>query len=110
MVFPDAYPPVIEGMRLAVEKGTCTDIRTTYPICGKTGTAENSGADHSAFIGFAPLNDPQIAICVYIEHGGFGADMAAPIAALIIESYLKGHLSPASETKAKRIASKIINP
>lgn len=108
MVFADAYTPVIEGMRQAVEKGTCTSLKTSYPICGKTGTAENSGADHSAFIGFAPMNDPKIAIAVYIEHGGFGADMAAPIAGLIIESYLKGHLSPASEARAKRLENKRI--
>ena len=49
------------------------------------------------------MNDPKIAIAVYIEHGGFGADMAAPIAALIIEAYLKGRLSPASESKARKI-------
>ena len=103
LVYPEAYTPVIEGMRLAVERGTCASIKTTYPICGKTGTIENSGADHSAFIGFAPMNNPQIAIAVYVEHGGFGADMAAPIASLIIEAYLKGQLSPASEAKAKRL-------
>ena len=54
------------------------------------------------------MNDPKIAIAVYIEHGGFGADMAAPIAGLIIESYLKGHLSPASEARAKRLENKRI--
>ncbi|MBQ8705800.1 MAG: penicillin-binding protein [Paludibacteraceae bacterium] len=98
------YAPVVEGMRLAVEKGTATCLRTTYPVCGKTGTVENPGADHSAFIGFAPMNEPKIAISVYIEHGGFGADMAAPIAGLIIEQYLKGKLSPQSEAKAARLA------
>ena len=101
-----AYQPVIEGMQQAVEKGTATAIRTTYPICGKTGTVENPGKDHSAFIGFAPMNNPKIAIAVYIEHGGFGADMAAPLAALIIEDYLKGKLSPASVTKAKKLTAK----
>ena len=95
-------------MRMAVEKGTATSIRTTYPICGKTGTIENPGADHSAFIGFAPMNEPKIAVSVYVEHGGFGADLAAPMAGLIIEAYLKGKLTPASETKAKRIAAKKI--
>ena len=103
-----AYPPVVDAMRMAVEKGTATSIRTTYPICGKTGTIENPGADHSAFIGFAPMNDPKIAVSVYVEHGGFGADLAAPMAGLIIEAYLKGKLTPASETKAKRIAAKKI--
>ena len=107
-VKPEAYPPVIEGMKLAVEKGTATAIRTTYSICGKTGTIENSGADHSAFIGFAPMNIPKIAVAVYIEHGGFGADLAAPMAGLIIEQYLKGKLSTASEAKAKRISAQKI--
>ena len=105
-VAKEAYPPVIEGMRLAVEQGTATSIKTTYPICGKTGTIENPGEDHSAFIAFAPMNNPKIAIAVYIEHGGFGADLAAPIAGLIIEQYLKGRLSDASEAKATRIEKK----
>jgi penicillin-binding protein 2 len=55
------------------------------------------------FIAFAPMNNPKIAIAVYIEHGGFGADLAAPIAGLIIEQYLKGKLSEASEAKAARL-------
>ena len=108
-VRPEAYPPVIEGMQLAVEKGTAASIKTTYPICGKTGTIENTGEDHSAFIAFAPMENPKIAISVYIEHGGFGADLAAPMAGLIIEQYLKGKLSDASKAKAKRIASRKIN-
>ena len=108
-VVPEAYAPVVEGMRLAVEKGTATGIRTTYPICGKTGTVENPGADHSAFIAFAPMNDPKIAVSVYVEHGGFGADLAAPMAALIIEQYLKGKLSTQSEARAKRLEAKSIN-
>ena len=108
-VVPEAYAPVVEGMRLAVEKGTATGIRTTYPICGKTGTVENPGADHSVFIAFAPMNDPKIAVSVYVEHGGFGADLAAPMAALIIEQYLKGKLSTQSEARAKRLEAKSIN-
>ena len=107
-VTPEAYVSVVEGMRLAVEKGTATGIRTTYPICGKTGTIENPGADHSAFIAFAPMNDPKIAVSVYVEHGGFGADLAAPMAALIIEQYLKGKLSTQSEARAKRLEAKAI--
>ena len=107
-VAAQAYPIVVDAMHRAVEKGTATSIKTTYPICGKTGTIENPGEDHSAFIGFAPMNEPKIAVSVYIEHGGFGADLAAPVAGLIIETYLKGKLSPASEAKAKRIAARKI--
>lgn len=101
---PYIYASVIDGMRLAVTKGTATVLNgTTYPVCGKTGTAENAGKDHSIFIGFAPMNEPKIAISVYIEHGGFGADIAAPIAGLVMEKYLKGKLSPKSQAMAKRI-------
>jgi penicillin-binding protein 2 len=52
------------------------------------------------------MNNPKIAVSVYVEHGGFGSDMAAPMAGLIIESYLKGKLSDPSEEKAKQIAAK----
>ena len=105
-VAADAYPIVVEGMRQAVEKGTATAIKTTYPICGKTGTIENPGADHSAFIGFAPMNEPKIAIAVYVEHAGFGADVAAPMAGLLIEMYLKGQLTAQSEARARRLEAK----
>ena len=58
-------------------------------ICGKTGTAQNPhGDDHSIFIGFAPKKNPKIAIAVYVENGGWGSDLAAPIASLAIEKYL----------------------
>ena len=67
---------------------------------------ENPGKDHSVFIGFAPMDNPQIAIAVYVEHGGFGADTAAPMASLIIEEYLKGTLSPKSQALAKRLEEK----
>ena len=101
---PYIYTRVIEGMRLAVTKGTATVLKgTTYPVCGKTGTAENAGKDHSVFIGFAPMDEPKIAISVYIEHGGFGADVAAPIAGLVMEKYLKGKLSSRSQAMAKCI-------
>jgi len=89
-VASEAYQPVVEGMYQAVEKGTAHGIKRSYPICGKTGTIENSGKDHSAFIGFAPMDNPQIAVAVYIEHGGWGADVAAPIAARVMDAYLKG--------------------
>ena len=104
-VAASAYGPVVEGMHKAVEHGTAIGIKTTYPICGKTGTVENPGRDHSAFIGFAPMSAPKIAVSVYVEHGGFGADMAAPMAGLLIEQYLKGALSSQSEAKAKRLSA-----
>ena len=105
----EAYQPVIDGMKGAVDHGTAVGIKTVYPICGKTGTIENPGEDHSAFICFAPMNNPKIAVSVYVEHGGFGADMAAPMASLIIEEYLKGKLSEPSKARAKRIENKKLN-
>ena len=62
-------------------------------VCGKTGTAENYGNDHSVFIAFAPKNDPKIALAVYVENAqGGGGTWAAPIAGLIIERYLNGEV------------------
>ncbi|MBM6993292.1 MAG: penicillin-binding protein [Prevotella sp.] len=85
----DAYNLVVAGMRVCVQRGTASAINTSrYAICGKTGTVENAGNDHSAFIGFAPMAHPQIAVAVFIEHAGFGADVAAPMAASIIRAYL----------------------
>ena len=58
-------------------------------MCGKTGTAENShGKDHSIFVGFAPRNNPKIAIAVVVENAGFGSLYAAPIFSLMVEQYL----------------------
>ena len=104
-----AYEEVIKGMRAAVLNGTCraADI-PGWEVCGKTGTAQNKGKDHSAFMGFAPMNNPKIAIAVYVENGGFGATYGVPIGALIMEQYLNGELSEASREKAKTIEEKAI--
>ena len=62
-------------------------------VCGKTGTAENYGNDRSVFIAFAPMDNPKIAVAVYVENAqGGGGTWAAPIAGLIIEKYLKGEI------------------
>ncbi len=86
------FVPIVEGMWRSVNvSGTS---RTAYlkgwDVCGKTGTAENSGPDHSTFLSFAPKDNPKIAISVYVEHGGFGSAIAVPIASLIEEMYLTG--------------------
>lgn len=96
-----AYDYVVAGMRSAVIKGTCRSAnRADYEVCGKTGTAQNHGQDHSIFMGFAPMNNPKIAVAVYVENGGYGADFGVPIGSLIIEQYMKGKLSPESEKRA----------
>lgn len=88
------YETVVQGMRAAVLGGTCRGANIPgIEVCGKTGTAQNRGKDHSAFMGFAPMNNPKIAIAVYVENGGFGAVYGVPIGALMMEQYLKGELS-----------------
>lgn len=89
------YDVVVEGMRMAVTGGTCRIANIPeYEVCGKTGTAQNPhGKDHSAFIGFAPMNNPKIAIAVYVENAGFGATYGVPIGTLMLEMYLNGKIS-----------------
>ena len=95
------YETVVQGMREAVLNGTCRAANLPdIEVCGKTGTAQNRGKDHSAFMGFAPMNDPKIAVAVYVENGGFGAVYGVPIGALIMEKYLTGTLSETSEQKS----------
>ena len=80
---------VVHGAGGTAHKANIPDIA----VCGKTGTAENYGNDHSVFIAFAPMADPQIAVAVYVENAqGGGGTWAAPIASLVIEKYLRGEV------------------
>lgn len=90
------YDDIVEGMRMAVVGGTCRNAQFgDVEVCGKTGTAQNPhGRDHSAFMGFAPKDNPKIAICVYVENAGFGATYGVPIGGLMMEKYLTGEISP----------------
>lgn len=104
-----AYDLVVEGMRRAVVSGTCKSAnRSDYIVCGKTGTAQNRGQDHSVFMGFAPMNNPKIAIAVYVENGGFGADYGVPIGSIMMEKYIKGKLSSYAEHQAAVFQSRHI--
>jgi penicillin-binding protein 2 len=84
------FEKVVNGMYKVIEAGTGRGVRfNEVEICGKTGTAQNPhGKDHSIFIAFAPKDDPQIAMAVYVENVGFGSTWAAPITSLMIEKYL----------------------
>ena len=96
-----AYNAVVAGMRSSAIKGTCKYLgHSNIVMCGKTGTAQNRGQDHSVFMGFAPMNNPKIALAVYVENGGFGADFAVPIARVLMEQYINGKLSPDMEREA----------
>jgi penicillin-binding protein 2 len=59
-------------------------------------------------MGFAPMDNPKIAVAVYVENGGWGATYGVPIGGLIMEQYLKGKLSEASEARAKNIQERRI--
>ena len=97
------FDPVIEGMADVYTKGTAKWLQIPgITIAGKTGTVENYTkidgvrtqlTDHSVFVAFAPVENPQIALAVYIEHGYYGSRYAGHIASLLIEKYLKGKIT-----------------
>ncbi|MFW5851166.1 MAG: penicillin-binding protein 2 [Bacteroidota bacterium] len=93
------YEPVIEGMYKVVHGGKGATARyiaiPDIEMCGKTGTAQNPhGENHSIFTAFAPKENPEIAIAVYVENAGYGSTWAAPIASLMIEKYLTDTIHP----------------
>lgn len=105
------FYPVIEGMEKVVSSGTARSASIQdIPLAGKTGTVQNPhGEDHSTFVGFAPVDNPQIAIAVYVENAGGGGRFAAPISSLLIEKYLRGEISAQRKWQEKRILeSKLI--
>lgn len=112
-VQPAYWEEIVQGMHGAVTGGTCARANFApgeINVCGKTGTAENSwGKDHSIFIGFAPMESPEVAISVYVENGGFGATYAVPIGRVLMEYVLrKGELSGASQGIVKQISGSAI--
>ncbi|MDR0907262.1 MAG: penicillin-binding protein 2 [Rikenellaceae bacterium] len=93
MVDAEHFEPIVEGMYKAVNDPGGTAYWNGrvegLEMCGKTGTAQNPhGKDHSTFLGFAPRDNPRIAISVYVENAGFGSTAAVPIASLLMEQYL----------------------
>lgn len=101
------FKTVIDGMEAAVASKWC-GWSTPIPgiaLCGKTGTSQNPPyEDHAVFMAFAPREDPKIAIAILIENAGFGAQSAAPIASLIVERYLRGHIeAPYRQAREKEM-------
>lgn len=115
-VDPKYYSYIAEGMRGAVMGtaygATCRGANLPdIEVCGKTGTAENPhGKDHSIFMGFAPYQQPKVAIAVFVENAGFGATYAVPIGRLMIEKYLRGHILPESQTIEDYIVNAVVLP
>jgi penicillin-binding protein 2 len=100
---PRFFDPIVEGMHEVYKSGTAKTLQIPrVEIAGKTGTAENftriNGkrmqlTDHSIFVAFAPVDDPKIAIAVFVENGYWGSRYAGRIASLMIEQYMKGEIT-----------------
>lgn len=103
------FAEVKEGMHRVMQYGT----GRWYPIegisqAGKTGTAQNPhGKDHAICIGFAPVEDPQIAVAVVVENAGYGATWACPVASMMMEQYLTGQVQ--RKDLRKKISSAVLN-
>ncbi|MEL6483425.1 MAG: penicillin-binding transpeptidase domain-containing protein [Bacteroidota bacterium] len=97
------FEPVIQGMANVYKYGTARWLQVPgIDIAGKTGTVENfvridgkrmQLTDHSVFVAFAPVENPKIALAVYIENGYYGARYAGHIASLLIEKYINGEIT-----------------
>jgi penicillin-binding protein 2 len=107
----EAFDIVKQGMFLVVNgAGTATWIKSkVIEIAGKTGTAQNPhGKDHAVFVGFAPFDNPQIAVAVIVENIGFGSTYAAPIAKKMIDAYLLKDKLKKNEKVIPELKEKII--
>ena len=89
------FAVVKEGMARVMTNGTGRHYNIPeLSMCGKTGTVQNPhGKDHAIFIGFAPKDNPRIAVAVVVENAGFGATWACPMATLMMEQYLTDTVS-----------------
>ena len=99
---------LVPGMLAVMQRGGTAETSSLadvgIAVAGKTGTVQNDeGDDHATFVGFAPANNPQIAVAVYLENAGFGATAAAPAAALVIEKYLRGSIAPKRKNSERRM-------
>jgi penicillin-binding protein 2 len=101
------FPIVFEGMSRVFESGTARLSQLdSVQMCGKTGTVQNPhGKDHSLFVGFAPRENPKIAVAIVVENAGFGSTYAAPIFSLMAELYLKGKIT---RTELEERVTKIV--
>lgn len=103
------FEVTVNGMADAVTHGTCrrTNLAPDVIVCGKTGTSQNPhGEDHSLFMGFAPKDDPQVAIFVIVENGRWGASNGVPIGRLMFQKFFKGDSIPEND---KYLEQEIIN-
>lgn len=112
-IAPEHFEVTVSGMAHAVTGGTCRGIYLgpEIEVCGKTGTSQNPhGDDHSLFMGFAPKDNPQIAIAVIVENGRFGASNAVPIGRLMMQKFFKDSIPESDKWLEQRIVNTSILP
>ncbi|MFT6440544.1 MAG: penicillin-binding protein 2 [Salibacteraceae bacterium] len=106
-VDPKYFEPIVKAMFKVVNESGGTARRARMDsiiVCGKTGTVQNDPwPDHSVFMAFAPMENPKIAVAVYVEYSDYGGTWAAPISSLMIEQYLTGEIK--RKDKQKRITN-----
>jgi penicillin-binding protein 2 len=118
---PAAISVIREGLTSVVTSGTARGVfaGALYQAAGKTGTAqavtqaqntkynaralEEHQRDHALFMGFAPVNDPKIAIAVIVENAGWGAGAAAPIARRVFDYWLANQYPSEADLAAMKI-------
>ncbi len=89
-MYPSTLKILKEGLVAVVNEGTGQSLNdgSIPPTAGKTGTAEvSSGPDNAMYVGYGPLENPQIAIAVVVENGGFGATSAVPVAHEVYKAF-----------------------
>ena len=106
---PEYFDILKNGMHRVMVHGTGRHFAIdSLHMAGKTGTVQNPhGKDHAIFIGFAPVEAPQIAVAVVVENAGFGATWACPVATMMMEQYLTGEVK--RTWLRKRIAESVLN-
>lgn len=111
LVEPRHFDVVKTGMARVMTAGTGRYYNIPeLQMCGKTGTVQNPhGKDHAIFIGFAPKDNPRIAVAVVVENAGFGATWACPVASLMMEQYLTDTLTR-TELRQRMSQTELIHP
>ena len=106
VISPSEYQVLYEGMRQCATEGTGKKLKD-YPVacCAKTGTASHGsgGSDHGVFVCWAPAEDPEICIAIYIEHGASGSNFAE--AAMDVMDYYFGTQDSAQEIAVENAAT-----
>lgn len=87
-LIPQHATEVRQALERVVTYGTATSARLQeIAIAGKTGTAQNPGADHAWFVGYAPAEAPRVVFAVLVENAGHGGAVAAPIVSELIRTW-----------------------